>query len=141
MVTPTAKPYETKVRAVAQANLIRPRYTNLWSGQAPGDDEAYDLQRSNGRMHLQGSLGVIEDGAYRKVAQEPGRPHLAPTDWQHRLGNHNRACGLAGESEKLIVALKPRNWGGAKGLYCKRDFAKMEGDPLVYKDHYGNMGI
>ena len=92
-------------------------------------------------MHPLGSSGVVEGGAYRKVSQEPGRPHFAPMDWQRCKGNHNLVSGIAGESEKPILVVKSRNWGGAKGLCCKRDFANKKGEPLVETpDHYGRLG-
>ncbi|HKJ67609.1 MAG TPA: hypothetical protein VKA68_06600, partial [bacterium] len=110
-MTRPAKPHKTKVRAAAQANLIRPRYTSVGNGQAPGFVEAYYLRGSNRHGHSQDSPGVIEGGASGQEPQEPGRPHCAPEDWQRCLGNHNQGSGTAGESEKPIVAGKPCNWG------------------------------
>jgi hypothetical protein len=77
-----------------------------------------------------GLLEVKEDGAYRKIGQEPGRPCKERERAQHVTGKQNCERGLARESDKPIVA-KSGNEDRAKGLYNRRAAVERRGEPLV----------
>ena len=82
-------------------------------------------------------------GAARRerAVQEPGRPgRWGGKPNQRPEGIHNRGNGLGRESERLIVARKRGNAGGAKGPHWKHCCCTRKGEPLEGNFHYGTRG-
>lgn len=114
-----------KARAVTPVNSIRPRYTtSRWP--------TFRIWRSlqSGGMKWGERTSWTDRGDWRQRAWKGrngrlGRPYKVSgseaAEGQASCGNHNHGVPC-GESAWPIVALKPGNAGGAKGLYFRSVF-------------------
>jgi hypothetical protein len=107
---PTAfKLGKAKVRAVASANSVQPRYTK--AGVASLSEKVKPALGGKTRPRAPFKLpGVRGDSAHRNNHQELGRPCLSPgaVAGERTSGSHNRRALRARESDGLIVAQKSR---------------------------------
>ncbi len=77
--------------------------------------------------------GVLEDGTWRKISKEPGRPVVLSRTLTAKREYITLTLGRR-ESERPILAMKGGNSRGAKGLYCCHAFVFGRGEPLPGRD-------
>ena len=105
---------KAKVRAVASANSVQPRYANM--GVASLSEMVKPALEGKSRPRAPFKLpGVGGDSAHRNNHQELGRPRLSlsPEVGERTSGSHNRRALRSGESDGLIVAEK--SWSSRDG--------------------------